>query len=106
MANRHAVFATVKFPVSGPNGRTQEDSMTFRLGQPVKQGVADARWDRLDSKRRNGGLRVRFDGRSFPVAFLEMRQVDRVGRGLGSERHGRAMPLPLRRDSRARTFGR
>lgn len=89
MRSRHAVYVT---PANGP---------TFRVGQPVDWSTAQARWQRLDDRRLLGRTqRVRFDGRRYPVAmsrgFIEVRAVDDHGRGLGSERHERAFPVPYR----------
>lgn len=71
---------------------------TFRLGQPMAGlDTADARWARVDDRRRDGrDQRVRFDGKSYRVEWVENRSVDNHGRGLGSERHGLAMPVPYR----------
>lgn len=105
MQSKHAVFATVKMP-GRKAGRIVEDSLTFRLGQPTTWDKAISRWDRLDRRRMGRGLKVKHDGRSYPVAFVEVRATDRVGRGLGQPRHEQAMPKPLRRDHRSTTFTR
>lgn len=83
--DRHALFAVT------PSG------LAFRVGRPVKWDRAVARWYRADDRRRAGrAFRVRHDGRSYPVAAFEVRAVDRDGRGLGSERHAFAFPVPFR----------
>lgn len=104
MRERHAVYATC----------TADDGerITFRVGAPTDWGRAQARWLRLDDWRRAllrrprarsrrwhaqaAGLRVRWGRRWYLVDFLEVRAVDRHGRGLGAERHGRALPVPYR----------
>lgn len=87
---KHALFATTK----DRTGR----SLTFRVGQPVDWGRAIQRYDRLDRKlfidRRK--FRVRHDGRRLPVAYFELRAVNQDGRGLGSDRHTLAFPVPFR----------
>lgn len=86
--------------------------ITFRIGQPVSLGAAHDRWERLDSRLssfahnergeyRQGAVkrrpvRVRYDGRMFNVEHLEVRAVDDHGRGLGSDRHTLAFPVPYR----------
>ena len=93
-----AVFATVE---TNDASRT----LTFRIGQPVKStNVAMARWERLwsagaiDSGQRNplATARVRYRRRWYRVRFMEVRDVDRHGRGLGREDHGAAVPVPYR----------
>lgn len=96
----HALFATVE---SGdPSGET----ITFRIGQPARTfGAALARYGRLwaDGAIDHGKgpgycrpVRVRYARRWYRVRFMEVRATDRHGRGLGSERHGRAIPVPYR----------
>lgn len=81
---KHAVYA-----VTGTE--------TFRVGLPVDWRAAQARWLRLDDRRRAGKrLRVRWMRRHYRVRFFEVRTVDYHGRGLGSERHGLAFPVPYR----------
>lgn len=73
------------------------DGVTFRVGLPVKWDPAIARWYRLDDLRRLGrAIRVRHNRRWYSVESFEVRSVDRHGRGLGSERHDRAIPVPYR----------
>lgn len=83
---RQAVYATC------------ETGVCFRIGQPVKD--AYPRYARLDRNGTGLGpsrpLHVRFDGKRHRVRFLEVRQVDSHGRGLGSERHALAFPVPHR----------
>lgn len=86
---KHAVYATTV--------DRRGERQTFRVGQPVKWDTAIARWTRLDSARLGGKKpAVRANRRQYRVEFYEVRAVDRHGRGLGSERHGIAHPVPYR----------
>jgi len=89
---RHAVYATC---------RVGSESVTFRIGRAVDWDRAQARWARLHPLAVNRG-RVRFHRRWYPVSFMEVRGVDRHERGLGSERHHRAIPVPYLAFKRAR----
>lgn len=84
----YAVYATCQ---------TRVNRRTFRIGSPVPMGHAYARHGRLDRMHYNNKRRlgVFAAGRKTPyiVAFLEVRQVDALGRGLGSERHATATPV-------------
>lgn len=91
MIERHAVYATCN--LSG-------ESITFRIGRAVDWDTAQNRWLRLFPAPSVRG-RVRFHRRWYPVRFLEVRAVDRHERGLGSERHERAIPVPYRQFKRA-----
>jgi hypothetical protein len=86
---KHAVYAVC----TGPAGR----EVTLRVGQPVRWGRAIARWQRLNDRRLavHPG-RIRHDGCWYTPRFYEVRAVDPVGRGLGSERHTLALPVPYR----------
>jgi hypothetical protein len=86
---KHAVYAIHRLPAGG--------SVGFRIGQPVEWVPALSRWDRLDTRRINGRRPVvRANRRQYPIDFLEVREVDRHGRGLGSERHTSALQVPYR----------
>lgn len=88
--DRHALFAIASVP-EGPH------ALSFRVGQPVDWNTAQARWQRLDDRRIAGRKQyVRHDGRRYPVAAFEVRAVDKFGRGLGSDRHKLAFPVPFR----------
>ena len=96
---RHAVFATAKLQVSDPRARggIRVEPVCFRIGQPTDLTTAHARHDRVagtGSTFKRG--RVRHARRWYPIAFYEVRSVDRHGRGLGSERHATAIPTPYR----------
>lgn len=94
----HALYATCE-----TNDGTR--TITFRVGQPVRSwDRALARFDRLWAA---GGIyrgqlnprvtaRVRYHRRWYVVRFMEVRATDRHGRGLGSQRHGQAIPVPYR----------
>lgn len=69
--------------------------ITFRIGLPTSWARAHARWARLYPAA-NRAARVRFARRWYSIAHYEVRHVDRHGIGLGSERHGRAIPVPAR----------
>lgn len=96
-----AVFATVE-----TNDGTQ--TLTFRIGQPFwGRGAVDraqARWSRLweagaiDRGQRNplATARVRYRRRWYRVMFMEVRSVDRHGRGLGRDDHAAAIHVPYR----------
>jgi hypothetical protein len=74
---RHAVYATAKLNVKDPRARggVRVESVCFRVGQHGRVRHA-RRWYRID--------------------FYEVRSTDRHGRGLGSERHATALPVPYR----------
>jgi hypothetical protein len=99
--SKHAVYVICE---------TRHGTLSFRVGQPVSWDRAQARWqriaDRLDgfngqAKRR---ITVRHDGRRYCVRSMcvEVRAVDAHGRGLGSERHTLAFPVPYRALSTAK----
>ena len=78
-------------------GGKRVDSVTFRVGQPADLDTAMSRHDRLagtGADFKHG--KVRANRRSYPIAFYEVRTCDRHGRGLGSERHWSAQPVPYR----------
>lgn len=102
MRNNKAVFAVIRNDER--DRRVAGNSTTIRLGKPTDYNTAWRRWDRLDRKRTSKGLSVLIDGKRRDVAFLEMRTVDSMGRGLGRPDHFNALRMPLRRDRRARTF--
>lgn len=91
---RHAVYATCI--------DHRGERLTFRVGLPVAWDLAIARWYRLDNWRTGfGGARqrrllVRWARRQYRVLHFEVRSVDRHGRGLGSDRHALAFPVPYR----------
>jgi hypothetical protein len=80
--NMHAVYVVT------------QDGPCFRVGQPTTWNLALARYDRIDSGDNGRGKRVRWYGRWYTVRWVEVRSVDAHGIGLGSERHGRAVPVP------------
>lgn len=92
---KHAVYVTCD---------TRHGQITFRVGQPVSWNLAQARWsriaDRLDGF--NGHVKrpvtIRHDGRRYCACkfWVEVRPVDAHGRGVGSERHTLAFPVPYR----------
>jgi hypothetical protein len=87
--SKHALYATCETP-SGL-------ALTFRLGQPVDWRTASDRWSRLDDKRHAGrSFAIRWMRRRYSVRFFEVRAVDENGRGLGSDRHSLAFPVPFR----------
>lgn len=107
MRELHAVYATCTTAAG--------ERVTFRVGQPTTWERAQARWDRLDVWRwsrvvglrrrssplpRARGLRVRWMRRWYVADFVEVRAVDRHGRGLGSERHAHALVVPYRAAAR------
>lgn len=82
---RHAVYAVTTAGV------------TFRVGLPVDWHTAQARWLRLDDRRRAGRVRVRHMRRWYTVQALEVRSADKHGRSLAhTERHATALPVPYR----------
>jgi len=92
-AERHAVYANTS------------EGITFRVGSPVSWSRAVARWYRLDDARREGRtFRVRHERRFYAVGSFEVRAVNRHGVGLGSDRHGRAIPVPYIRIRPASTL--
>lgn len=99
----HALYATCE-----TNDGTQ--TITFRVGQPGGLARAHRWFERLWAA---GGIyrgqrnplvtaRVRYRRRWYVVRFMEVRAVDRHGRGLGAERHARAIPVPYRAAQRTR----
>lgn len=73
------------------------DRLSFRVGLPVSWDRAQDRWLRLDDRRLAGrARRVRWNRRHYTVTSYEVRMVDRNGRGIGSERHALAFPVPYR----------
>lgn len=70
------------------------DTITFRVGVPTDWNTAQDRWLRLDDARIAGNLNIRYMRRSYAVRFVEVRSTDKHGRGLGSERHWNAIPVP------------
>jgi hypothetical protein len=78
------------------------DTITFRVGQPTTHNAAHARYARLweagaidhGQCRPLARARVRHQRRWYRVRFMEVRSTDRHGRGLGSERHSQAIPVP------------
>lgn len=92
--SQYAVYATCQVRSSR---RKIVHSRTFRIGQPTTLGNAHARHQRLDNlhyrNRRPLGVFVAGRGKPYLVAFLEVRQVDEQGRGLGAERHHHATPV-------------
>lgn len=82
--NRHALYATTA------------DGVTFRIGQPTTWDGAQARWSRFALNAR--AIRLRHSRRwyALPLMRLEVRATDKHGRGLGSDRHERAIPVPYR----------
>lgn len=88
--SRHAVFAIADVP-EGPH------ALSFRVGQPVSWDVAQDRFARLYGRRFAGRAQtVRHDGKRYKVRNYEVRAVDQFGRGLGSDRHKLAFPVPYR----------
>jgi hypothetical protein len=94
MTDKHAVYANC---VSSTG-----HSLTFRVGLPIDWSSAQERWYRLDDLRRgmNGqtarSIRIWWNRHRYTVESFEVRSVDYNGRGLGSERHERAFPVPYR----------
>lgn len=94
MIEKHAVYANC-IDAAG-------ETLTLRIGLPIEWDFAINRWYRLDDRLRgyNGKpsrrIRVRYNRRWYTVDSLEVRSVDRHGRGLGSERHELAFPVPYR----------
>jgi hypothetical protein len=96
---RHAVYATAKLNVKDPRARggVRVESVCFRVGQPVDLSTAMDRHERLagtGATFKHG--RVRHARRWYRIDFYEVRSTDRHGRGLGSERHATALPVPYR----------
>jgi hypothetical protein len=94
---KHAVFATAP---------SEQGGKCFRIGNPTTLYAAHDRHRRLDSISYRTGVhqRVRHDGRWYAVKFFEVREVDHLGRGLGSERHERAIPVRYSDVKRATKF--
>lgn len=84
----HALYATVETP-SGPR--------TYRIGLPATRAVIMARHARFDNAhhRNRRRLRLTLRGASYPLRWLEVREVDAQGRGLGAERHWGAYGVPV-----------
>lgn len=93
-ATKHAVYANT----SARNG----ERLTFRVGLPVDWNTAQDRWNRLDKRRASRTIHVRNMRRTYRVDSLEVRAVDYNGRGLGSDRHSLAFPVPYRAAKLAR----
>lgn len=93
MPEKHALYAVCR-TATGLD-------LTFRVGQPVGWVAAMQRWTRLDA-RLNGidcparEVVIRWARRKYSVRYFEVRSVDANGRGLGSERHEQAFPVPYR----------
>lgn len=86
---KHALYATARTPSGFP--------LTFRVGQPVDWNTAIQRWDRLDNRRLRGKRQtIRNARKDYTVEHFELRAVDSNGRGLGSDRHTLAFPIPYR----------
>lgn len=86
---KHALYATARDSAG--------EREHFRIGQPTDFLTAQRRWLRLDDRRLlNRRPVVRANRRQYVVEFFEVRAVDRHGRGLGSERHTLAHPVPFR----------
>lgn len=85
---RHAVYVTAEDFLG------QREA--FRVGLPTDWDTAQRRWLRLDDNRRGRGLTVRWQGRRYVAVAVEVRSVDRHGRGLGSHRHATAFTVPYR----------
>lgn len=93
---QHAVYA-VAHVGRDRRGLGRGQTVAFRVGQPVDREAAQKRWTRLDDRRRAGRRPfVRWSRRKYVVAFFEVRAVDYHGRGLGSQRHSDAFPVPYR----------
>ena len=88
MSNLRALYATC----DTPNGKR-----TFRIGLPASDAVLWRRYERFDNAhyRNRRRLTVCLRRASYPVLFLEVRDVDAQGRGLGSERHWSAYSVPV-----------
>jgi len=100
---KHAVYLTVKLAAVAHDGRPREDHVTFRIGQPVSLDAAHKRHQRLQDRAvlRKLAHRIRHARRWYTTAasdwyWFEVRAVDKHGRGLGSERHATAIPVPYR----------
>ncbi len=86
---KHAVYAITDNVKYG-------EHVAFRVGQPTNWHTAQGRYERLYSRSRGIAkparpVRVKHDGRIYSVKDFEVRSVDKFGRGLGSERHERAI---------------
>ena len=82
--DNHGVFVTCNLPEGG--------DITFRVGQPVSLFTADDRYERLYQMRNH--FRIHYMRRSYTPRFIEIRSTDKHGRGIGSERHGKAIAVP------------
>lgn len=97
--DKHALYIT---------SRVKGDTVTFRVGQPTTWNNAIDQYTTTlvaqDSARarRRPMPSVRHMRRSYPIMFAEVRATDRHGRGLGSERHATAIPVPFTALSRGR----
>jgi ribosomal protein L13E len=85
--DRHALFAIATDSTGS--------QASFRLGLPTDWHTAVARHTRLkwDAPRPRA---IRWLRRTYRITHYEVRSVDRHGRGLGSERHATAIPVPFR----------
>jgi hypothetical protein len=87
MNERHAVFAIA-------NDSTGSE-VCFRVGLPTDWHTAVARHTRLRWEDRKPRA-IRYARRTYRIRDYEVRATDRHGRGLGSDRHARAIPVPFR----------
>lgn len=85
--------------VTGRNARTGQ-TVTLRVGVPCSWSVAQARWLRLDNRRRDHGVTFTHHGRRYRVQHVEVRTVGTDGVGLGSSRHARAQNVSVREYAR------
>lgn len=89
MSNLRALYATC----DTPGGKR-----TYRIGLPASEAVIWKRYERFDAahyrNRRHLTVCLR-NGQSYPVLYLEVRDVDAQGRGLGGERHWSAYGVPV-----------
>lgn len=76
---------------------TPSGKRTFRIGLPASDAVIMKRYQRFDNAhyRNRRRLTVCLRRASYPVLFLEVRDVDAQGRGLGGERHWNAYSVPV-----------
>lgn len=85
----HALYATTyATPDHGP--------ITFRVGTPTSLENAHKRHQRFDVPHYYGRRRFGIQcGSTAPleIQWWEVREVDAHGKGLGSERHARAIPV-------------
>lgn len=100
MVNNHALYATAV----DSTGERQ----TFRIGKPADLSTITKRHERVDGRQyqQKRFQTIAANRRLYTVepfgkarhawTGLEIRAVDRHGRGLGSERHAVAHPVPYR----------